>query len=59
MSEHPKPHVDPIDQGAQARAHGHTVGQTLEVQLAQLVEREMILTRTAEGRARVRAYWRT
>ncbi len=22
MSEHPKPHADPIDQGAQARAHG-------------------------------------
>ncbi|WP_200935851.1 Rmf/CrpP family protein [Methylobacterium sp. Leaf117] len=22
MSELPKPHVDPIDQGAQARAHG-------------------------------------
>jgi ribosome modulation factor len=22
MSEHPKPHADPIDQGAQARAYG-------------------------------------
>jgi len=26
MSEHPKPHTDPIDQGAQARAHGRKRG---------------------------------